>query len=229
MIRLDNPELQAARRLGMAVYSYPEYVYEYAKDKQRIVITEGQKSTLICMLVIHVLRYLKKEVDYVFESTALSAGVQLCDAPAIILEGDGAPSSALDFVPKSLRYQHNIALIGPADWQASDAYPTLEAYLHYMTRLADASPKGGVLIFCGEDKHIKHIGDKPRTDVKNECYKNHSYRHRGGQTYLVTPQGEVLFPYHNLASMGAVSAARQLVQQLAVTERQFYEAIAAFC
>lgn len=226
----DNPELQAAQQLGSNVYSYPAYIYEYAKDKQRIVISggKGKERTLLCILLIHVLRHCQKEFDYVVPSPALSTGVQLSDAPIILLEGDEAPSAAIDLLPSSLRYQHNILLLGSSDWEASDSYPTLEAYLKYVTSLADASPKGGVLIFCGEDKLIQHIGNRPRLDVKNECYVHHPYRHSEHHTYLSTPQGKVFFPHQDLASMRAVSGAQQLVRHLAINDLQFYEALACF-
>ena len=34
----DNPELLAAKEMGIKIYSYPEYIYEQSKDKKRIVI-----------------------------------------------------------------------------------------------------------------------------------------------------------------------------------------------
>src|SRR6185503_17621830 len=34
----DNPELLKAQQLGLKIYSFPEYIYEHSKDKQRIVI-----------------------------------------------------------------------------------------------------------------------------------------------------------------------------------------------
>lgn len=227
-VHRDNPELQAAQQVGLAVCSYPAYICAYAKDKQRIVISGGRERTLLCRLVLHVLRYCQREFDYVVQSSALSTGVQLSDAPIILLEGDEAPFSAIDSQPPSLRYRHNILLIGSIDWEPSNTYPTLKAYLQYVTSLADASPKGGVLVFCGEDKLIKHIGDWPRSDVKNECYMHHPCWRRGGDTYLSTPQGAILFPRHDSVSMSAVSGAQRLVHQLAVTDHQFYEALAAF-
>src|SRR5690606_29634692 len=34
--KAGNPELQKAKELGIPVYSFPQYVYEVSKDKQRI-------------------------------------------------------------------------------------------------------------------------------------------------------------------------------------------------
>ena len=34
----DNPELVKAQQLGLKILSFPEYIYENSRDKQRIVI-----------------------------------------------------------------------------------------------------------------------------------------------------------------------------------------------
>src|SRR6478609_1511713 len=36
--RKDNPELLKAQELGLRIYSFPEYIYEHSRNKQRIVI-----------------------------------------------------------------------------------------------------------------------------------------------------------------------------------------------
>ena len=227
-VHADNPELQAAQQLGLPICAYAEFIYVYAQDKQRMVITGGEEKTLIGILALHVLGYLHKAFDYVVNAPTLAASVQLSDAPIIILEGDAAPSSRIDLQPQSLRYQHNLVLISGISWKASATYPTLATYLQYVTRLADASPKGGTLLYCEEAPLVKNIGSKPRADVRNESYKAHPHRHEGTQAYLITPQGDIPFPYADIASMRAVAGAQQLVRNLALTDQQFYEALATF-
>jgi len=225
-VSTDNPELQAAWRLGLPIYSYAAYIYEYAQDKQRIVITGEEEKRLICTLVLHVLSYLHKAFDYVVDTPVPTTSVQLSDAPIILLEGDANPSSLIDLRPQSLHYQHNMVLIGGISWQASVNYPTLDTYLQYMTNLADASPKGGTIIYCEEDSLAKNIGNESRSDVKNETYKAHPHRNERGKTHLITPQGDILFPHADIVSMRAVAGAQQLLRNLAVTDHQFYEALA---
>ena len=36
--RKDNPELLRAQSLGLKIFSFPEYIYEHARNKQRVVI-----------------------------------------------------------------------------------------------------------------------------------------------------------------------------------------------
>jgi UDP-N-acetylmuramate: L-alanyl-gamma-D-glutamyl-meso-diaminopimelate ligase len=227
-VHLDNPELQAAQRLGLPICSYPEYIYDYTQDKQRIVITGGVEKTLVCVLVLHVLVSCHKAFDYVVDSPKLETSVQLSDAPIIILESDVNPSSPIDSQPQSLRYQHNMALISGIGWESSDAYPTLEVYLKQITKLADTSPKGGTLIYCEEDRLIKAIGNQNRIDVKGVPYKAHAHRYAADQVYFVTPQRDIPCQYADTAFVCAVSGAQQLLRNLAVPDQQFYEALATF-
>src|ERR1700748_3348419 len=45
--KADNPELLRAGELGLAVYSFPEYIYQESRDKIRVVIggSDGQNAT----------------------------------------------------------------------------------------------------------------------------------------------------------------------------------------
>ena len=225
----DNPELHAAQRLGLPILSYPQYIYDHAQDKQRIVITGGKDKTLICVLILHVLTYCHKKFDYVVDSPNLEASVQLSNAPIMILEGDVDPSACTDTQPQSLRYQHNIVLIsGIDDWKISDTYPTLETYVEQMNRLANASPKGGALIYCQEDNLIHKIGSQARADVKAMPYNTHAHRYGHERAYLITPQEEVPFQYADTVSMRAVAGARQILHTLAIPDQRFYKALTTF-
>jgi len=60
----DNPELIKAKELGLTIYSYPEFIYEHAKNKTRVVIGGSHGKTTITSIVLHVLNYHGVEVDY---------------------------------------------------------------------------------------------------------------------------------------------------------------------
>ncbi|XWN35462.1 MAG: Mur ligase domain-containing protein [Roseivirga sp.] len=224
-IQSDSPELQTAQQLGLPIYSYPAYLHEYAQDKQRVVVIGGVQTS-ICVLVLHVLAYYNKEVDYIVDAPQLTTSVQLSEAPVILLEGDIAPSSPTDARPQCLRYQHHVALLSGTGGEPSKASPTLTNYGETLTTLADASPKGGTLIYDEEDPLIQPIGSQARTDVKHEPYRAHPYRQKDHLTYLTTPQGDVFL--HNVDYLRAVAGAQQLLRNMAITDQQFYEALATF-
>ena len=60
--RKDNPELLKAQALGIKIYSFPEFIYEHSKDKQRIVIAGSHGKTTITAIVIHVLKLFQPEI-----------------------------------------------------------------------------------------------------------------------------------------------------------------------
>ena len=111
--RADNPELLKAQELGLKTYSFPEFIYEQSKDKQRIVISGSHGKTTITSMIVHVLNFYNRKFDYVIGAkvAGISQTVKLSDAPLIVIEGDEYPSSPLDKTPKFLKYHHHIGLI----------------------------------------------------------------------------------------------------------------------
>ncbi|MEM7055779.1 MAG: Mur ligase domain-containing protein [Bacteroidota bacterium] len=227
-IQPDNPELQIAQQLGLDIYTYPTYIYEYAQDKQRIVITGGVERTIICAITIHILRYWHRAFDYVVDAPGLETTVQLGEAPIIILQGDALPSSPVDPQPQFLAYQHNIALISGISEEYDEPSPALDGYVAKLSALADASPKGGTLIYDEAKSLVKEVGSRPRTDVKSFPYQAHAHRYKGDQTYLITTQGDIPILQADRLSLRAIAGAQQLLRNVAVTSKQFYEAIPTF-
>ena len=62
--REDNPELIEAKRQGIKIYSYPEFLYEQSKDKTRIVVGGSHGKTTITSMIIHVLQHCHIDCDY---------------------------------------------------------------------------------------------------------------------------------------------------------------------
>ena len=85
--RIDNPELQRAKELGLKIYSYPEFIYQQSKDKQRVVIAGSHGKTSTTAMILHVLNYWKKEADYLVGAQLpnFERMVKLTDAETIVL------------------------------------------------------------------------------------------------------------------------------------------------
>ena len=228
--RSDNPELLKARELGLSIYSYPTYIMDHCRDKQRIVIAGSHGKTSITAIIIHVLQHLNKDFDYLIGSKVEGFNnlIRLSEAPVIIIEGDEYLSSALDPTPKFLQYQHHIGLISGIAWDHMNVFPTEENYVRQFDRFADSIPKAGSIIFCEEDAMASVIGNKERADVNRFEYKTHPHYVKEGKTYLTTAQGDVpleIFGSHNMQN---IAAAKEVLIRLSVTEEQFYKAISSF-
>ncbi|QJW92054.1 peptidoglycan synthetase [Spirosoma taeanense] len=230
--RAENPELLRAQELGLPIYSYPEYIYQQSRQKQRVVIAGSHGKTTITSMILHVLKYHRRTFDYLVgaQIEGFETMVQLTpDAPVIIIEGDEYASSPVDPRPKFLHYQPHIALISGIAWDHVNIYPTWEEYVDQFESLAEAMPKAGILIFDESDNMLDVIGQKERTDITKIPYEAHPHEVADGQTYLITKQGQkipvLVFGEHNMKN---VAGAMTVLDRIGITENQFYEAIPTF-
>ena len=228
--RADNPELLRAQELKLPIYSFPEFFYNFSRDKQRIVIAGSHGKTTITSMIMHVLRVNNKDFDYMVgaEVEGFDGMVKLTNAPLIILEGDEYLTSPLDKTPKFLHYHHHIALISGIAWDHANVFPTEDIYVKQFEALADSSPKGGSLVYCEEDPMASIIGIKQREDVNQLPYITHPHEIKNGQVLLKTSVGQVpvqVFGSHNMQN---ISGAYQICKRIGITDAQFYNAISTF-
>lgn len=227
----DNPELLKAQELGLKIFSFPEYIYEHARDKQRIVIAGSHGKTTITAIITHVLNYFNRKFDYVIGARirGIENTVKLSDAPLIVIEGDEYLSSALDPTPKFLKYQHHIGLISGIAWDHANVFPSEEEYVRQFDFFADQTPKGGILIYCEQDSIALIIGKKERVDVTEVAYKSHPHTSDNNGHFFLT-EGKDRYPIkifgsHNYQNIGG---AKEVLKKIGITNEQFFEAIKTF-
>ena len=230
--RPDNPELLRAQELGLRVYSFPEFIYEASRDKQRIVIGGSHGKTSITSLILHVLRYHGRRFDYAVgaQLEGFELMVQLTeDAPIIIIEGDEYLASPIDRRPKFHLYQHHIGVISGISWDHINVFPTEEVYREQFKIFADMTPKAGVLIYDRDDEQVQLVTVPSSPDVKYIGYGPHEHVIRNGKTFLLNKKDEEVpvqvFGEHNLRN---ISAAKEVCKQLGIKGKEFYEALATF-
>ncbi|OGX86079.1 peptidoglycan synthetase [Hymenobacter glacialis] len=230
--RPDNPELLRAQELGLKIYSFPEYIYEASRDKQRIVIGGSHGKTSITACILHVLRYHGRIFDYAVgaQLAGFDLMVQLTDeAPIIIIEGDEYLASPVDRRPKFHLYQHHIGVISGISWDHINVFPTEENYREQFRIFADMTPKAGVLIYDRDDEQTQLIAVPSNPDVTYVGYGPHEHVIRDGRTYLLNKKDEEVaiqvFGEHNLRN---ISAAKEVCKQLGIKGKDFFKAIASF-
>ncbi|MEQ8358231.1 MAG: Mur ligase family protein [Cytophagales bacterium] len=227
----DNPELIKAKELGLKISSFPEFIRDYSSNKQRFVIGGSHGKTTITAMIMHVLRHVGREFDYLVgaEIDGFELTVKLSDAPIIIIEGDEYLNSALDPQPKFLIYDHHIGVISGIKWDHYNVYPSLESYVIGFESFTDKTPKAGTLIYNGDDDIATVIGRKERDDVVAIEYTTLPHKVQEGITYLLTKNsGEIplkIFGEHNMSNL---SAALEVCKKLSIEEEDFYEAIKSF-
>ena len=226
----DNPELLKAQELGLKICSFPDYIYEQSRDKQRIVVAGSHGKTTITAIIIHVLNACNRKFDYVIGARVkgIQQTVKLSNAPIIVIEGDEYLSSALDPTPKFLRYHHHIGLISGIAWDHANVFPSEEDYVKQFDLFADQTPKGGTLIYCDQDAMALIIGKKERPDVAGVSYKSHPHTLDGGRFALTFNKEKYpikVFGSHNFQN---INGAKEVLKRIGVTNEQFYRAITSF-
>ena len=227
----DNPELARAKELGIEVYSYPEFLFHQSEHKTRVVIGGSHGKTTITSMVLHVLRYHHKEVDYMVgaQLQGFDTMVHLTDKnDFIVLEGDEYLSSPIDRRPKFHLYKPNIALISGIAWDHMNVFPTYENYVEQFEIFIDSIVKGGILVYNEEDPEVERLVTKSTNTIRKHPYRTPEYKVENGQTLLKTPEGDMpigVFGKHNLNNL---AGAKWICQHIGIDEEDFYEAIASF-
>lgn len=230
--RADNPELARAKELGLAIYSYPEYLYEQSKDKTRLVIGGSHGKTSITAMILHVLQACKMSIDYMVgaQLSGFTTMVKLSeDAKVMVLEGDEYLSSPIDRRPKFHLYKGNIAILSGIAWDHINVFPTFENYLDQFRIFIDTLEANAVLIYCELDIELKQLVEAhPRKDITKIPYSAHRHKKEKGITFLEVQNQEIpllIFGNHNMQNLQAAYFA---CKELGVSDNDFYNAIQTF-
>ena len=229
--RRDNPELERALALNIPVYSYPEYLYQQALDKRRVVIAGSHGKTTTTSMIMHALQSHQWDYDYLVgaQLEGFERMVRISDAPTMIIEGDEYLSSALDLRPKFLHYQAHIAIITGIAWDHINVFPTFEAYTRqFALFLESLAPNAQVFYFSGDPILSELCQNSTRSDLRFTPYKAFSATTQNGQTSLKHESKEIplrIFGQHNLENLRAAALA---CSALGMSESDFLQAAASF-
>ncbi|MGB3343425.1 MAG: Mur ligase family protein [Aequorivita sp.] len=229
--KADNPELLKAKELDLKIYSYPEFLYEQSKNKTRVVIGGSHGKTTITSMILHVMNYHEKDVDYMVgaQLEGFDTMVKItADNDFMVIEGDEYLSSPIDRRPKFHLYKPNIALLSGIAWDHVNVFPTYENYVEQFEIFLNEITNGGAIVYNEEDAEVKRIVEESTNPIKKYPYKTPEYTVDHGITLLETPVGPMpieIFGEHNLNNL---EGARWICQLMGVDADDFYEAIATF-
>lgn len=181
-------------------------IYQQSIDKQRILVVGGGNN-LIASLILHTLHFHHRKFDFVV--TGNPANIQK-DASVIIIEN----------VTQPIDYKHHIIIIGN-DFSSGEL-PSIE-------QLADATPKGGTIIYPKTHSMLNRIGSKERTDIQSIAYEVYTHEEAKGKTVLISSTKEK-FPIelNGDLDLQCVSAAKELLKKIGITSSNFYKAITEY-
>lgn len=230
--REDNPELIRARQISSKIFSYPEYIYEATKNKERIVIGGSHGKTTITAMILHVMNYLKIETDYLVgaQLEGFDTMVRLTDtAKYAVIEGDEYLASPIDRRPKFHLYKPNIAIISGIAWDHINVFPTFENYVDQFKKFINLIQPNGSLVYCSEDKVLEKIcKETTNNKISITPYSIPKHVIENGVTSLLVNDKKIpllIFGEHNLMNL---NGARLVCNKIGIMNDQFFEAIQSF-
>lgn len=157
--RKDNPELLRSVELGLSVLSFPEFVYEQSKNKKRIVIGGSHGKTTTTAMIMHALRELKIDFDYLVGSQleGFDTMVRFSNAEIMVIEGDEYLTSAMDMRPKFHWYKPHVAVLTGIAWDHINVFPTFEEYLEQFRIFCRDLDTGSVLYYFTGDENLQSV------------------------------------------------------------------------
>lgn len=227
----DNPELLRAQELGVKIYSYPDFLYEMSKEKTRIVIGGSHGKTSITAMILHVLRKLNIDTDYMVgaQLEGFEVMVKITDkAKYMVIEGDEYLTSPIDLRPKFHIYKPNIALVSGIAWDHINVFPTFDIYIDQFRIFLDMIRESGSLIYCEDDKIVRDISENSREDIEKLPYSIIPHRIENGKTYIIWEEREYpieVFGKHNLMNL---YGAMLVCQKIGVNNKNFLREIGSF-
>lgn len=229
--RKDNPELIKAQKLGLSIYSYPEFIYEQTKDQLRIVIGGSHGKTSITSMILHVLS--KNNINHNYMVGAQLEGfdcmVKLSkEAKIAVLEGDEYLSSPIDRRPKFHLYQPEIAVVSGIAWDHINVFPTFENYVEQFRIFIDKVGRSGRVIYFEDDNVLKEVVLNSSSKAIKIPYCTFPNQIKNGITYVRTEKEEIpleIFGDHNLQNL---NAAYHVCIQLGMKSVDFFSAIRSF-
>ncbi len=228
--KADNPELVAAKKIGIPIYSFPQYVYEVSKDKKRVVVAGSHGKTTITSMIMHILKHEGMAFDYLVGArvAGFDQSVQLTDAPVIVLEGDEYPASVEEKRPKIFFYHPHISVLSGIAWDHINVFPTYDIYFNQFEQYLAGMNAGTHVFYNNEDSEVQRVIATSGSHLTTLPYQTPPFHYEDGFPVLDTAGGPVkvsVFGRHNLLNM---QAAIDVCMTLGVPEKNCYDAIASF-
>jgi UDP-N-acetylmuramate: L-alanyl-gamma-D-glutamyl-meso-diaminopimelate ligase len=226
----DNPELLRAKELGVAIYSFPEYIYQESRDKVRVVVGGSHGKTTTTSMIMHCLKEAGRDFDWLVGARleGFSQSVNITGAPVIICEGDEYPASALERRPKFHFLFPHIAILTGIAWDHINVFPTFENYLEQFRIFIDKIEPGGMLIYNETDPVLANLVKEHPANLRKVGYGIPPHRIENGITVvnLEDHSGTLkVFGDHNLLNL---QAAFLVCRELGMDAVSFLQGMASF-
>ena len=201
-----------------------EEVFSKITDKQRIVITGSEGTSLVSNIMQLILNVYKHPFDY-FENGEYN---EMPGAPiALIIASEKLRKD--DPVPDFRKFQHHIGVICNIRHTPGNGFASEDEYIRQYDLFADSTPKGGILAYCEQDPIAAVLCNKERPDVTYLPFKAHPHTTVDGKQFLLSSNKEKLpFNVSSNHNLQYVSGAKEVLKKIGISSDQFYHGIVSY-
>lgn len=198
----ENPEIKAAREMGIPVMPHAEALAAFMQGKDGIVTAGvGGKSTTAAM-VAHILDQVGRNPSFavgVGNIPSLGAPGRYADGREFVTEGDEfVVSPGADERPRFHLLSPKIAVLTNIEHDHPDVYPTLSRTLDAFLKFAKKVPKDGLLVANLGSRHVRSLLGQINLPVETFGASDADWRieslafSEGETTFDIAGRGEIV-------------------------------------
>ncbi|MBJ2173462.1 hypothetical protein JBL43_04395 [Aureibaculum sp. A20] len=180
-----------------------QQLYQQVQGKTRVVILASKDENNITAMLLHVLNYYDKQVDFV-----LANGKQSIDESNEFIVIEAAKNADA--------LKGNIALV-------IDVNPEI-----HTAGFVNSITNGGMLVYYEEVAAVKLIVESSTNTIKKYPYKAPDYSFENEVYFIDTNEGKLPLEITNENDIKHLLGAKWICQHMGVDEDDFYEAVGEF-
>ncbi len=183
----------------------PQQLYLQSKHKTRVVIYGSQRK-LIIALILHVLEYHERNVDYL-----------LGTEPTKYLN-NGNEFIVIETAENAHELKANIALLSSSNTKNN---AQVIAFIKSLTN-------GGILVYNAEDISVEQMVKDSSNPIKKYPYHTPEYSIENDIMFLDTREGKLPLELSGQEDLQNIAGSKWICQHMGIDEDDFYEAIGSF-
>jgi UDP-N-acetylmuramate: L-alanyl-gamma-D-glutamyl-meso-diaminopimelate ligase len=169
VIRADNVEAKAVRRLGIPHMSFPEALEElFLADRHPAVVVGTHGKTTTTALWAQVLMHAGRDPSLLVGGVPLNfnEGFRLGGGEHFVLEGDEYDTAYFDKGPKFLHYRPRTAIFTGAEFDHADIYRDTAHYESAFEKFFALLPQDGYVAACSSFPNWKRLASFAKCKVE---------------------------------------------------------------
>jgi len=156
----DNPEVQAAEAMGLAITSFPAALAHWVLPGRRPLVVAGTHGkTTTTTMTAHLLRHAGLDPGWLIGGIPfdLPGPAHLGGGAPFVIEGDEYDTAYFDKGSKFLHYRPQVAILTSVEFDHADIFADLSAVRASFAAFLDLLPGDGHLVACADDPGVRDL------------------------------------------------------------------------